>query len=41
MAGMTANRPIGTTRGKSKVNRPWKPKEKGNYPNGQHGRNYN
>ena len=34
MVGMIANRPIGTTRGKSKVNGLKKPKERGNKPNG-------
>ena len=34
MIGITANKPIGITRGKSKVNRPRKPKERYNYPNG-------
>ena len=30
MAEMIANKPIGTTRGKNKVNGLWKPKERGN-----------
>ena len=34
MIGMTAKRPIGITRGKSKVNGLGKPKERGNKPNG-------
>ena len=34
MIGMTANRSIGTTRGKSKVNGLRKPKESGNKLNG-------
>jgi len=34
MARITTNKPIGITRGKSKVNRPRKPKERDNYPNG-------
>ena len=28
MIGMIASKPIGTTRGKIKVNGPWKPKKK-------------
>ena len=31
---MVASRPIGTTRGKGKVNEPWKPKKRGKKSNG-------
>ena len=34
MAGIIVNRPIGTIKGKSKVNRPWKPKERSDKHNG-------
>ena len=34
MVGITASRPMSTTKGKSKVNRPWEPKERGKKPNG-------
>jgi len=34
MVGITTNRPIGTTKGKSKVNGTRKLKERGNKPNG-------
>ena len=33
MVRITANRPMGTIRGKSKVNGPWKPKKRGNKSN--------
>lgn len=41
MAGMTASRPIGKLRGKSKAKWARKSKERGNTPIGQHGRSGN
>ena len=37
---MTASRPMGTTRGKSKANRPWEPNERGKSPTSQCGRKW-